>query len=308
MVVHVHCEAHIALTPADYWVIRNTPEFFALECKYLKNASKTMISEVKDKHGEVISQELATKPDTSGVPQWILSMGPAEGIVFTDHLEFVRNNPETPYYIKIRTVPSIFPERCNIQGFMKIIPSEDGKSCTQVIDMNVEINVFAAGIIIEQVVSSGLHNAYNLLPQIVEDWKKEAQSADRWNIPELAAEDNSPAEWDEDSGISAELEDEFYDAPDVSFSSAVTRAPETNLSRCSSATMSLSHTSEEGGLESGHSPDRLSPEPGMIISAQPSFEADDRLAPVPIGHRTLPPASNVEGGLLCGLGGFRLFG
>lgn len=99
---HLEATAHIPLPAADYWVIRNSPEFFAIECDVLKNASKVLLEETYDVEGLPLRARLATRPDISFVPQYLRNMIPNEekAIVFYDEIEYVHDDPTTPYAFK----------------------------------------------------------------------------------------------------------------------------------------------------------------------------------------------------------------
>jgi hypothetical protein len=96
---HIEAEAEIPLPAAEYWSIRNTPEFYEIECRVLNNASKKMLEEEYDENGTVLRSKLATKPDVSFVPSYLLNMLPGEdkSIVFYDDVEYVYDDPLTPY-------------------------------------------------------------------------------------------------------------------------------------------------------------------------------------------------------------------
>lgn len=95
----VEAEAEIPLPAAEYWSIRNTQEFFDIECRVLNNASKRLLEEEFDENGTATKVRLATKPDISFVPSYLLNMLPGDdkSIIFYDDVEYVYDDPLTPY-------------------------------------------------------------------------------------------------------------------------------------------------------------------------------------------------------------------
>ncbi|KNC80885.1 hypothetical protein SARC_06767 [Sphaeroforma arctica JP610] len=172
--VHIDAVAEIKLPAAEYWSVRNTKEFLAIECKYLNNASKYCLEEtLEPKTGRLLHQSLQTTPDLSIVPPFLLSMLPGEkGIVLTDSIDFNLNDPLTPYAFTATTVPSVFYEKADIVGYTRIVPSKDNRTCTQTVSMDVKVNQWGVGGLVETLISNGIYNAYKQLPKMVDDWKQ----------------------------------------------------------------------------------------------------------------------------------------
>eukprot|EP01134_Creolimax_fragrantissima_P000042 CFRG0042T1 len=215
--MHIDTEAIIPLPAAEYWSIRNSDEFFAIECKVLKNADKRSLESVQDASGLVIRTKLATRPDLSIVPPFLLKMIPSDdGLVFYDEIEYIYDDPVTPYAFRCKTVPSILSDKADIIGYVKIIPCDDGRSCRQVLSMDVCINAWGVGSIVETIVINGIKDAYKHLNTMVVMWKAIAASAFQKQLDELL-----PAwDWDNmdkkeivhDDSLSLCSTESFYDA------------------------------------------------------------------------------------------------
>ena len=99
---HLEAEAVIPLPADEYWSIRNSEEFYRIECEVLGNASKVALDEQYNVEGLPVRARLATKPDISFVPQYLRNMLPTEDktIIFFDEIEYVCDDPLTPYAFK----------------------------------------------------------------------------------------------------------------------------------------------------------------------------------------------------------------
>eukprot|EP01134_Creolimax_fragrantissima_P004732 CFRG4732T1 len=184
--VHIDTQAVLNLPAAEFWSIRNTEEFLAIECKYLNNASKYCLSEKIDPDtGMVEHQKLATKPDLSVVPPFLLKLLPGDdGLVFYDDVNYTTEDPTTPFAFTATTTPSVFSDKADIVGYVRVVPSSDNRTCTQIVSMDVNVSQWGMGSIVESIVSNGIHNGYKLMPAMVEDWKKSAADMYSKNLNE----------------------------------------------------------------------------------------------------------------------------
>ncbi|KNC75202.1 hypothetical protein SARC_12266 [Sphaeroforma arctica JP610] len=107
-----------------------------------------------------------------------------DGLVFVDEVEYLYDDPVTPYSFKCITVPSILADKANITSKTRIIASKDGRSCKQSIRMDVSVKAWGVGAIVETLVLNGVRDAYAQLPTMVVMWKKIAASAFQKNLDE----------------------------------------------------------------------------------------------------------------------------
>ncbi|KNC86221.1 hypothetical protein SARC_01631 [Sphaeroforma arctica JP610] len=171
--MHIEATVDLPISASLFWTIRNREDYLAIECKYLKNASKVCTSEDRDTDGRVTAQHLATKPDLSIVPPFLLKMLPGDdGLVFYDDLEFCFDDETTPYAFIARTTPSVFNEKAKIKGYVRVIPSADGLSCTQSVSMDAKVSQWGVGGIVETLVAKGIQDAYHIMPDMVREWQK----------------------------------------------------------------------------------------------------------------------------------------
>lgn len=169
--VHIDVSAQIPLPVAEYWAVRTTPEFLAAEVKVLKNASKVITKTACDDNGRVTHHQMKTKPDLSSVPAMLMRMLPAEGIVYTDEIEYITDDAETPYACRTRTFPNIANDNCDIVSYMRILPDpENPNACIQTMSLDVNVSVWMVSSAIEALIANGVRDGYNRLPQIVEHY------------------------------------------------------------------------------------------------------------------------------------------
>lgn len=171
----IELRANIPLSRREYWYIRSTPEFFALECKLLKNESKRL-AEIKNLPDGKICQTLLTRPDLSVVPTFLSSRLGNDGLEFEDTVVI---DPAKPYSFTCKTTPSVFADKCDITTVATIALPDgfDGKegeesSCVHFCRADINVNVWAVGGVVEQLVLNGLRNAYTLLHKMCTEFKE----------------------------------------------------------------------------------------------------------------------------------------
>ena len=171
--MRVSTKAVIPMSAEDYWRIRDTPEFWAIETRILKNASKLCAKEIRNDAGDVTGRILKTMPDLSGVPGFLLSMLPEEGIVYTDNVTYVTDDAVTPYAFRCTTSPNIYSDSCNIKSYVRVTPVEGHpKACVQSITIDISVDVWLPGVgaAVEGLVKSGIMDGYENLPRMVKEY------------------------------------------------------------------------------------------------------------------------------------------
>lgn len=166
--VRVTAHAALALPAELYWKARLTPQFFDIENQILKNESKIVLDQTTDSDGKLLTQRIAVKPDLTSIPDILMKMGPEGGIVFTDSIVFDYNDPTTAYSLSCKTDPGFMPDRCTIQSQVRCFPNPDGKSCRQEIVLDITVNIWGVGGLVENAVASGIAAGYQKLPEIVD--------------------------------------------------------------------------------------------------------------------------------------------
>eukprot|EP00121_Abeoforma_whisleri_P002359 Awhi_evm1s2114 len=116
--VVVKTSAVLPVSAQAYWNLRLSPEWFGIECEFMKNKSKEILEKKVDDQNRVIFMKSSTKPDLTDVPQWILAYGPEGGIEFVDTVHF---DPQK-LTIKLSSQPSIFADSCDISSVTTVVP------------------------------------------------------------------------------------------------------------------------------------------------------------------------------------------
>jgi hypothetical protein len=127
-----------------------------------------VLDQTTDAEGRLVTQRIAVKPDLSSIPDILLKLGPEGGIVFTDSIVFDYNDPTTPYSLSCRTDPGFMPDRCNVQSRVRCFPNPDGRTCRQEIILDITVNIWGVGGLVENAVASGIASGYGKLPEIVD--------------------------------------------------------------------------------------------------------------------------------------------
>jgi hypothetical protein len=142
--VKVEVSAKIALPIEEYWAHRITQEFLDAETQVLKNASKVISATKTDEKGRITYHQMKTKPDLSTVPNMLMAMLPEEGIVYTDEIEYIFDDPQTSYVCKTRTTPNIAQDTCNITSIMRVIPDPENptNACIQTLSLDVNVGLW----------------------------------------------------------------------------------------------------------------------------------------------------------------------
>lgn len=210
----VRISAHAVLNmPADkYWRVRLTPQFFDIENQILRNESKLVLEQSVTESGQILTQRVATKPDLSQVPEVLMRLGPPGGLVFTDNITFDYSDPQTPYAYTCFTDPSILGDRCSVRSRVRCYPNPDNKTCKQEIILDITVNVWGIGSLVENVVANAIAQGYHQLPAMVDLYNDlyGHQTRSRRNSRERMIRCTSNE--DDALSVSSTASDTFYDA------------------------------------------------------------------------------------------------
>lgn len=187
----------------------------------------------------------------------------------------------------------MFAERADITGYVRIVPNPDGRTCRQIVYMDVNIDAWGVASIVGAIISKGVTGGYAKLPKMVEEWKSKAAGAfirdtdmgeSQWSWETDARSVQEIVRVDDDRR-SVHSDEEFFDAGESdSEDSGLTH---TDTMSTETMTDTDSHLSVEN----------------VLISHQPGMEGMSSAGSrVKIG--TEQPPEEPPTWALCGLGGF----
>lgn len=219
-----------------YWCLRQTSEWFSIECKWMNSESKTVLEKKVDSKGRIYFMISSTRPDLSEVPKWLLNMGPSGGIEFVDTVELDPDN----YTVELKSKPSIFSDACDITSTTRIVGISETE-CEQFVEANIVVNSWGVGGIVEKLVSNGIKKNYKKLSGMVQEFMQKYPD----HVTLLSKEDREKRELEQEVKAEeemVELEKEKAEAEKIGRNSL------NNINELNSSESFHSNTDEIGTL------------------------------------------------------------